>query len=100
IRDFHVTGVQTCALPIYSHLHGRGSVDMKGGLAAATTALLRASDRGAAGHLLLTSDEEIGSLGAQHTRDVITDLALTGIVIPEEIGRASCRERVDDPGGG
>ncbi|WP_062948255.1 M20/M25/M40 family metallo-hydrolase [Brachybacterium sp. sponge] len=66
-----------------SHLHGRGSVDMKGGLAAATTALLRASDRGAAGHLLLTSDEEIGSLGAQHTRDVITDLALTGIVIPE-----------------
>src|SRR5690606_39511375 len=21
-RDFHVTGVQTCALPIYSHAHG------------------------------------------------------------------------------
>lgn len=66
-----------------SHLHGRGSVDMKGGLAAATTALLRAADRGAGGHLLLTADEEIGSLGAQLTRDALTDLELTGIVIPE-----------------
>src|SRR5690606_41164689 len=25
IRDFHVTGVQTCALPIYLHQPGRGA---------------------------------------------------------------------------
>lgn len=66
-----------------SHLHGRGAVDMKGGLAAAATALLRASRHGAGGHLLLTADEEIGSLGAQRTRNALADLQLTGMIIPE-----------------
>lgn len=66
-----------------SHLHGRGSADMKGGLAAATAALLRASRHAVGGHLLLTSDEEVGALGARRTREVIADLPLTGIVIPE-----------------
>ena len=65
------------------YLHGRGSVDMKGGLAAATGALLKASSAGASGHLLLTADEEIGSLGAQGTRDAVADLHLTGIIVPE-----------------
>jgi len=66
-----------------THLHGRGSVDMKGGLAAAAIALIRAADQGAGGHLLLTADEEIGSLGAQRTGEVLANLDLTGIVIPE-----------------
>ena len=65
------------------HLHGRGSVDMKDGLAAATVALIGAATHGAGGHLLLTADEEIGSLGAQRTGDVIATLDLTGIIIPE-----------------
>lgn len=64
-------------------LHGRGSVDMKGGLAAAACALVAAARRGAGGHLLLTADEEIGSLGAQRTGDAISDLDLSGIIIPE-----------------
>lgn len=66
-----------------THLHGRGSVDMKGGLAAATVALIRAAGHGAGGHLLLTADEEIGSLGAQRTGEILANLDLTGIVIPE-----------------
>lgn len=66
-----------------THLHGRGSVDMKGGLAAATVALIRAAGDGAGGHLLLTADEEIGSLGAQRTGEILANLDLTGIVIPE-----------------
>lgn len=65
------------------HLHGRGSVDMKGGLAAAAAAVVSAARRGAPSHLLLTADEEIGSLGAQLTREAIADLDLTGIIIPE-----------------
>lgn len=64
-------------------LHGRGSVDMKGGLAAASAALVRAAAQGAGGHLLLTADEEIGSLGAQRTGDVVADLDLSGVIIPE-----------------
>ncbi|MDN5685391.1 MAG: M20/M25/M40 family metallo-hydrolase [Brachybacterium sp.] len=65
------------------HLHGRGAVDMKGGLAAASAALVGAATRGAGGHLLLTADEEIGSLGAQDAGDVLANLDLTGIIIPE-----------------
>ncbi|WP_193106128.1 M20 family metallopeptidase [Brachybacterium sp. FME24] len=71
-----------------THLHGRGSVDMKGGLAAAVTALIRAAGRGAGGHVLLTADEEIGSLGAQRTGEAIADLELTGIIVPEATGLA------------
>lgn len=66
-----------------SHLHGRGAVDMKGGLAAVTAALIRAAGEGAGGHLLLTADKEIGSLGAQRTGETIADLELTGIIVPE-----------------
>ncbi|MFC7456250.1 M20 family metallopeptidase [Brachybacterium sp. GCM10030267] len=64
-------------------LHGRGAVDMKGGLAAVTAALVRAAAQGAGGHLLLTADEEIGSLGAQRTGEAIADLDLMGIIVPE-----------------
>lgn len=64
-------------------LHGRGSVDMKGGLAAAAVALARAAEQGYGGHLLLTADEEIGSLGAQRTGEAVAGLDLSGIIIPE-----------------
>ncbi|MGO1225536.1 MULTISPECIES: M20/M25/M40 family metallo-hydrolase [unclassified Brachybacterium] len=75
-------------------LHGRGAVDMKGGLAAATAALARAAARGAGGHLLLTADEEIGSLGAQRTGEALADLDLAGIIIPEATNlRVCCSHR-------
>ncbi|GAB3946194.1 M20 family metallopeptidase [Corynebacterium tapiri] len=46
-------------------LFGRGSVDMKGGLAAGIDALIYAAERGLATSVLLTSDEEIGGFGAE-----------------------------------
>lgn len=64
-------------------LHGRGSVDMKGGLAAAAVALCAASRAGRAAHLLLTADEEVGSTGAAPAASTLTGLPLTGIIIPE-----------------
>lgn len=45
-------------------IHGRGSVDMKGGLAVAVNAVAFAAREGLSAGLLMTSDEEIGALGA------------------------------------
>lgn len=47
-----------------TYVHGRGSVDMKGGLAAAIAAVEYADSCGYEAGLLMTSDEEIGGLGA------------------------------------
>src|SRR5690606_41972847 len=73
IRDFHVTGVQTCALPI--------------------------SALGKQGHGLLldcrTLESRYVPFPTQHVRLVVAD---TG-VRREQIGRASCRERVEMSGG-
>src|SRR5690606_40893756 len=87
IRDFHVTGVQTCALPIYTapfeplvregRLHGRGSSEAKGQVMAhvwAVRAHLESTGRGApAGGESEAARRRRGG----------------------EIGRASCRERVE-----
>src|SRR5690606_40105975 len=88
IRDFHVTGVQTCALPI-SDRHRRDLI---------------AEDRPYAGWLYMgfaynarqeakmdTVEIDIGMVGpaslAHQAQDFIHDL--------REIGRASCRERAE-----
>lgn len=49
-------------------LHGRGSTDMKAGIAAMCAAAVRAADAGLTGELLLTAviDEEYGSVGTRH----------------------------------
>lgn len=64
-------------------LLGRGSVDMKGGLAAAVFALVAATKRGTPAHLLLTADEEIGSRGAANAVEAVKKFPVKGIVIPE-----------------
>src|SRR5438093_12877571 len=70
IRDWSVTGVQTCALPIYSPEH----------LAEVPIALG------------LQGDRHLGQmLGRIDGRLVVDDQPLVGGI---EIGRASCRERV------
>ncbi|WP_116202945.1 M20 family metallopeptidase [Amycolatopsis circi] len=63
-------------------LHGRGSVDMKGGLVAALAALRNAAEAGADAQVLLTSDEEIGCRGAA---EASASLNLTPriVVVPE-----------------
>src|SRR5690606_40534091 len=87
IRDFHVTGVQTCALPISpTHCHAcRGARAMP------------RFDR-----LLITG--AAGNLGGELRRGLaplarvrrLTDRAEMGPA--GEIGRASCREGVETPG--
>src|SRR5690606_40870641 len=83
IRDFHVTGVQTCALPIY---RGRGRGRRRaGGRRAGRRARAR---RGADGR----ADAGDGRPGG----DAAADVVRLGV---QEIGRASCRERVERAGG-
>lgn len=64
-------------------LWGRGAVDMKGGLAAGAAALVAAARDGAPGHLLMTADEEIGALGARGAAQVLDDVPVAGVIIPE-----------------
>src|SRR2546421_5889877 len=77
IRDLIVTGVQTCALPIY-----------------AQDGLFTLIERGLSGGAPLERIGLIGAisraLAADDQWNVVRDVAAR----PEKIGRASCRERV------
>ena len=64
------------------HLLGRGSVDMKAGVVAALAALADAGDDTPLA-LLLTSDEEIGSLGAERAVPALSEHQFGAVVIPE-----------------
>lgn len=64
-------------------LYGRGSTDMKGGLAAAVAALLEADRLGRNVGLLMTADEEIGSLGAPDAAAGLAGVDLGAVIIPE-----------------
>ena len=65
-------------------IHGRGSVDMKGGLAAAVTTLADAAARDLGVALLMTADEEIGGVGAAEVASSLS-LGFTPqlVVVPE-----------------
>src|SRR5690606_40770192 len=95
IRDFHVTGVQTCALPISSivlahrsqeqgiwpprRLHGKPNPTLP---------------------FVIPSDSE-GSLVTtlrRSPRAVVFSQRSLAIARDDKIGRASCRERVEIPG--
>src|SRR5688500_20078035 len=78
IRDYKVTGVQTCALPISGAPRGAPSASP----AMATSSLLGIEDHGAV-------------VGQAPVR-VVGDLPRVAVGVGEqtrEIGRASCRER-------
>ncbi|RAJ71232.1 succinyl-diaminopimelate desuccinylase [Streptomyces sp. Amel2xB2] len=64
-------------------LTGRGAVDMKCGLAAATSALVLAAERGAAVAVLMTSDEEAGALGAAGAAAALADRDVGAVIVPE-----------------
>lgn len=70
--------------PDNPHLHGRGSVDMKGGLAAALECFLHAVQHGLGAAVLLTSDEETGGHGAGDAAANLTiEMAPKLVVVPE-----------------
>src|SRR2546430_13712417 len=80
IRDLTVTGVQTCALPIFAELADQGAAAMLGLVAVDDDA---ESLDGVAVDEDVHLDEVVGLVAG--------DLVVHGAV---EIGRASCRERV------
>lgn len=67
-------------------IRGRGSADMKAGIAAAAQALLYASANGRAAALLLTADEEVGARGAADAAAALEGMKPGAIVIPEATG--------------
>src|SRR5690606_40327311 len=89
IRDFHVTGVQTCALPISAPplpLH----------LVAQQLLALTLQERGV-GRLTwpawLGEPFVFGRDAAELIPAVVDHLVAAGYLAEDEIGRASCRER-------
>src|SRR5256885_6400555 len=78
IRDYKVTGVQTCALPISVSIGVSGQAD------------------DASGHLadVLLSAREDSEEGTAEIHRRAKGLALPDHDVRSEIGRASCRERV------
>src|SRR5205807_6174983 len=83
IRDYKVTGVQTCALPISAtcwEISSRATEEISQQVAA-----IQEATKGAV--------NEIGSIGRS-----IHELTSVSTSIAAEIGRASCRERGWSPG--
>src|SRR5690606_39765166 len=78
IRDFHVTGVQTCALPI-------STAATKGSVATRSAIFRRTSNRSAFGCPAPINTDRAFSTSPSATPS-------TGSA---KIGRASCRERVE-----
>lgn len=68
---------------VNERLFGRGSVDMKAGLAAAAAVVRYAADHNHSAGILLTADEEIGLLGAVDAASSLPPLTPQLIIIPE-----------------
>jgi succinyl-diaminopimelate desuccinylase len=67
-------------------LLGRGASDMKAGVVAAVAAVIDAVEHASPVALLLTSDEEIGSLGARAARAAVSEKNIGAVVVPEATG--------------
>src|SRR5207244_8968791 len=87
IRDDLVTGVQTCALPIY----GSGKVVCSTGLCGPEPG----GHRRCGAALGIYSSSAVGSLGMMLIMPPDTQNSSSSTGLMREIGRASCRERVE-----
>src|SRR5690606_41131379 len=92
IRDFHVTGVQTCALPIWAGLVISEMI--------ASQAMVRETRRTM--KMIETCDEErpVAVQLAGHEPKVMAEAARLNEGRGVEIGRAACRGRVGGGAGG
>src|SRR5690606_41090937 len=99
IRGFHVTGVQTCALPIYSLVAHRDSV-RDGDGAEFQREASGLVDAFLGGRTETLQRHVAGGDLVPRGRD--RDLRLHPVIVAhaDEIGRASCRERGWSAGGG
>src|SRR5207253_4258762 len=91
IRDGHVTGVQTCALPISSPLASWISPEQ---------AMAPALTIGLKGWLSALRRIELKGSPDGSTPMALSTRAAPSVSSASEIGRASCRERVESRGGG
>src|SRR5690606_41072552 len=93
IRVFHVTGVQTCALPIFTNLGANSEL----GVAAQLHRLPEVHALLARGDLDWRRTravlDAVDHLDDEAARAVVADVADQLTVLTTEIGRASCRER-------
>src|SRR5690606_40518842 len=94
IRDFHVTGVQTCALPSICVAAAERPVGLRDSIPVGATLTMNA---GSAAQILLAW-EEPDRLHRGLREAVFTATILSG-VRRREIGRASWRERDECPSG-
>src|SRR5690606_41033358 len=99
-RDFHVTGVQTCALPISgNYLAGAAVVDSAATvLRDGVEALAGGTDAGDLADLLLAALEAAQAEGGDR-RGERSAVVLVGATAEQGVGRASCREGGARPGG-
>src|SRR5690606_40732916 len=86
IRDFHVTGVQTCALPIFAQQYLRAARER------VDDVVVRA-----VGKRLALADELVRPLGVEHMHAPILDGRSPDarVRLLRADRKASCRERVD-----
>src|SRR5690606_39453309 len=95
IRDFHVTGVQTCALPIYGPFRvvfaGRGQNWLGDPQDPVTPAWLADLERSGIPHQW--SERILGRLW----RKLAVNCAINPLTVLHEIGRAACRGRGQTP---
>src|SRR5690606_39808147 len=89
IRDFHVTGVQTCALPISSvpGVFAAGDMARRSSLPGPAAAVIAAAASGTMAAAALDQDLVAAQFGlpALHAPE--------RAAVPAETGRAACRER-------
>src|SRR5690606_40411051 len=93
IRDFHVTGVQTCALPISRHFSGSDVMAAYNGVVAMRAAAVRATG---AYDFVISPTSPVLPYAAElpsPTDDPENALAHIAFTVAYKIGRASCRER-------
>ena len=69
IRDYKVTGVQTCALPIFSKSKGAGSLDIKTATSRMHTLFGRTKGRGDPTHISARVEGKLERLGGRTESD-------------------------------
>src|SRR5690606_40703296 len=93
-RDFHVTGVQTCALPIYSSSPLLELRALQHFLRLLEVRRELVADRLRQERQQVVADQEQRDCGRRlESRNVETRMVTRPAPMVREIGRASCRER-------
>src|SRR5690606_39622722 len=94
--DFHVTGVQTCALPISCSLRSVGWAERRRQRQPAERCLISATCVTLKGRTITTTRGWEETMAKRlHLYSLLAGAAVAAIAwSPAQIGRASCRERV------